>query len=177
MTADELLQRYAEGRRDFRGVLLPGADLRAAELPDVDFRGADLTGANLERANLCGADLSQACLGRAQLTAAQFRRARLAWADLRDAVAHQADLREATVITMWLWPEMQRLLRSVILQQARPGTRVVTNLWDMGSWPSDDQDLELVLGELGPGPGALLRTERGDCGHSDTSDGKGSWSR
>jgi len=52
------------------------------------------------------------------------------------------DLREATVIAMWLWPEMQRLLRPVILAQARPGTRIITNLWDIGNWPADDEDLE-----------------------------------
>ena len=51
--------------------------------------------------------------------------------------AFDADLREATVITMWLWPEMQRLLRPLILAQARPGARVVTNIWDLGSWPPD----------------------------------------
>ena len=56
--------------------------------------------------------------------------------------AFDADLREATVIAMWLWPEMQRLLRPVILAQARPGTRVITNLWDLGSWPPDEEDLE-----------------------------------
>jgi len=52
------------------------------------------------------------------------------------------DLREATVIAMWMWPEMQRLLRPVILAQARPGTRIITNLWDLGNWPPDDEDLE-----------------------------------
>ena len=51
--------------------------------------------------------------------------------------AFDADLRDATVITMWLWPEMQRLLRPLILAQARPGARVVTNIWDLGSWPPD----------------------------------------
>jgi hypothetical protein len=56
--------------------------------------------------------------------------------------AFDADLREATVIAMWLWPEFQRLLRPLILAQARPGTRVVTNLWDLGSWPPDEEDLE-----------------------------------
>ena len=56
--------------------------------------------------------------------------------------AFDADLREATVIAMWLWPEMQVLLRPVILAQARPGTRVITNLWDIGSWKPDVEDLE-----------------------------------
>jgi hypothetical protein len=56
--------------------------------------------------------------------------------------AFDADLREATVIAMWLWPEMQVLLRPTILEQARPGTRVITNLWDIGSWKPDDEELE-----------------------------------
>ncbi len=57
--------------------------------------------------------------------------------------AFDADLRDATVIAMWLWPEMQRMLRPVILAQARPGTRVITNLWDMGDWwPPDAESLD-----------------------------------
>jgi hypothetical protein len=56
--------------------------------------------------------------------------------------AFDADLREATVIAMWLWPELQILLRPVILAQARPGTRVITNLWDLGTWKPDEEDLE-----------------------------------
>lgn len=56
--------------------------------------------------------------------------------------AFDADLREATVIAMWLWPEMQILLRPMILAQARPGTRIITNLWDLGSWKPDVEDLE-----------------------------------
>src|SRR3970040_1086955 len=58
-------------------------------------------------------------------------------------VALAAALREATVIAMWLWPEMQLLLRPLILAQARPGTRIVTTLWDLGSWLPDEEDLEL----------------------------------
>ena len=54
--------------------------------------------------------------------------------------AFDADLRDATVIAMWFWPEMQRMMRPVILERARPGTRVLTNLWDMGSWPPDAKD-------------------------------------
>lgn len=54
--------------------------------------------------------------------------------------AFDADLKDATVIAMWFWPEMQRLLRPVILEKARPGTRVVANLWDMGSWRPDRVD-------------------------------------
>lgn len=56
--------------------------------------------------------------------------------------AFDADLSQATVIAMWLWPEFQLLLRPMILAQARPGTRVITNLWDLGSWRPDEEDLE-----------------------------------
>ena len=54
--------------------------------------------------------------------------------------AFDADLREATVVTMWLFPELMRLLRPVILERARPGTRVLTSTWDLGSWPPDKVD-------------------------------------
>jgi hypothetical protein len=51
--------------------------------------------------------------------------------------AFDVDLREATVVTMWLFPELMRLLRPVILERARPGTRVVTSTWDLGTWKPD----------------------------------------
>ena len=51
--------------------------------------------------------------------------------------AFDADLRDATVVTMWLFPELMRLLRPVILERARPGTRVLTTTWDLGSWKPD----------------------------------------
>jgi hypothetical protein len=54
--------------------------------------------------------------------------------------AFDADLREATVVTMWLFPELMRLLRPVILERARPGTRVVTSTWDLGTWRPDKVD-------------------------------------
>lgn len=55
--------------------------------------------------------------------------------------AFDADLRDATVITMWLFPELMRLLRPVILERATPGTRVLTSTWDLGSWKADEVDL------------------------------------
>jgi hypothetical protein len=54
--------------------------------------------------------------------------------------AFDADLREATVVTMWLFPELMRLLRPVILERARPGTRVLTSTWDLGGWQPDQVD-------------------------------------
>jgi hypothetical protein len=56
--------------------------------------------------------------------------------------AFDADLRDATVVTMWLFPEFMRLLRPVILERARPGTRVLTSSWDLGRWKPDAVDGE-----------------------------------
>lgn len=41
--------------------------------------------------------------------------------------AFDADLSNVTVIYMWLFPDLTRLLRTKILAEARPGTRVVVN--------------------------------------------------
>src|ERR671914_2811164 len=52
--------------------------------------------------------------------------------------AFDADLREATVVTMWLFPELMSLLRPTVLKTARPGTRILTSTWDLGSWAYDE---------------------------------------
>jgi precorrin-6B methylase 2 len=54
--------------------------------------------------------------------------------------AFDADLKDADIIAMWLWPEIMRMLRPKILAEARPGTRVVTRIWDLGSWKPDAED-------------------------------------
>jgi len=54
--------------------------------------------------------------------------------------AFDADLSQANVIFMWLWPELMYMLRAKILAEARPGTRVVTNIWDLGNWKPDAVD-------------------------------------
>ncbi|HYC44456.1 MAG TPA: class I SAM-dependent methyltransferase [Burkholderiales bacterium] len=56
--------------------------------------------------------------------------------------AFDADLKEASVIAMWLWPELMRMLRPKILKEARPGTRIVTRIWDLGSWKPDLVDTD-----------------------------------
>lgn len=55
-------------------------------------------------------------------------KARFAEQDLFDT-----DLTQATVITMYLLPDVNMKLRAR-LQQLRPGTRIVSHDWDMGDW-------------------------------------------
>ncbi len=49
----------------------------------------------------------------------------------------ETDLRQATVVTMYLLPEYNLLLRPKLLAQLRPGARVVSHDWDMGDWTPD----------------------------------------
>ncbi len=48
----------------------------------------------------------------------------------------KTDLSQATVITMYLLPDVNLMLRPLLLQ-LKPGTRVVSHDWDMGDWASD----------------------------------------
>jgi hypothetical protein len=47
------------------------------------------------------------------------------------------DLSQATVLTLYLLPEVNMGLRPRILEQLRPGARVVSHDWDMGDWAPD----------------------------------------
>jgi dienelactone hydrolase len=44
------------------------------------------------------------------------------------------DLRQASVVTMFLTPGVNLRLRAKLLNELRPGTRVVSHRFDMGSW-------------------------------------------
>ena len=58
-------------------------------------------------------------------------RATFVEADLFDV-----DLTRATVVTMFLLPDLNLKLRPSLLSLA-PGTRIVSNTWDMGDWIAD----------------------------------------
>jgi SAM-dependent methyltransferase len=44
------------------------------------------------------------------------------------------DLKEATVVTLYLLPEINLKLRPKLFQELKPGTRVVSHAFDMGDW-------------------------------------------
>jgi len=46
----------------------------------------------------------------------------------------EADLADATVVTLFLWPEVNLKLRPKLWRDLKPGTRVVSYYWDMGDW-------------------------------------------
>lgn len=49
-----------------------------------------------------------------------------------------ADFSSATVVTLFLWPHINRKLRPTLWRQLQVGTRVVSYVWDMGEeWPAE----------------------------------------
>jgi hypothetical protein len=54
----------------------------------------------------------------------------------------KADFSDATVVTLFLWPHINRKLRPQLWQQLKVGTRVVSHIWDMGDeWPPEKTEL------------------------------------
>ncbi len=52
------------------------------------------------------------------------------------------DFRDATVVTLYLLPELNLKLRPRLLAELKPGTRIVSHQFDMGDW-RPDKKLEL----------------------------------
>jgi len=51
----------------------------------------------------------------------------------------ETDIREATVVLLYLLPELNRRLKPKLFAQLQPGARVVSHDWDMGrDWPPDE---------------------------------------
>ncbi len=48
------------------------------------------------------------------------------------------DFSDATVLTLYLLPDVNLKLRSKILNDLKPGTRIVSHAFDMGDWVPDD---------------------------------------
>jgi len=120
ISAEEFLQRYDEGERDFTGVNLAGvnlsgktlesnvslsqanlsnANLANAKLIQVNLIGANLQGANLNSTNLQSADLIGANLSGANLTKAILYSARLIQANFSQAKLSEANLNSANLTT------------------------------------------------------------------------------
>lgn len=58
-------------------------------------------------------------------------------AEIREQDIRTVDLSGATVVTMYLLPEVNLMLRPKVLRELRPGSRVVSHDFDMGDWRAD----------------------------------------
>ncbi len=59
----------------------------------------------------------------------------------------ETDLGDATVVTLYLLPEVNLKLRPKLLSQLKPGTRVVSHNYDMGEW--EPERVEQVKSQTG----------------------------
>jgi ribosomal protein L11 methylase PrmA len=64
--------------------------------------------------------------------------------EFRQQDLFQTDLSEATVVTLYLLPDINLKLRPKLLQELKPGTRIVSHAFDMGEWKP--QQVERVDG-------------------------------
>ncbi len=51
----------------------------------------------------------------------------------------EADIHEATVVTLFLLPNINLKLRPKLLKDLKPGTRIVSNTFDMGDWKAEKE--------------------------------------
>ncbi|PSN81473.1 hypothetical protein C8B47_00850 [filamentous cyanobacterium CCP4] len=54
--------------------------------------------------------------------------------EFRQADLFESDFSEATVVTLYLLPDLNLRLRPQLLTQLEPGTRIVSHAFDMGEW-------------------------------------------
>ena len=67
-------------------------------------------------------------------------------AEFREQDLFKTDLAQATVVTMYLLPEVNLALRPSLLA-LKPGTRIVSHDWDMGDWKPDRTTVVPVPGK------------------------------
>jgi len=57
--------------------------------------------------------------------------------EFRQEDLFKADFREATVVTLYLLPDLNVKLRPRLWEELKPGTRIVSHQFDMGTWKPD----------------------------------------
>jgi predicted O-methyltransferase YrrM len=76
----------------------------------------------------------------------------------------QSKFSDATVVTLYLLPELNVKLRPQLLSQLKPGTRIVSHAFDMGDWKPDRTEQvggsTIYFWTVPANPPANLRTER-----------------
>ena len=59
-------------------------------------------------------------------------------AQFRQEDLFEADIREATVVTLYLLPSLNVKLKPRLMDQLKPGTRIVSHDFDMGDWVPEE---------------------------------------
>lgn len=137
--APELDVPYVETRQSMVDAMLDMAEV-ASEDEVIDLGTGDgrilLSAAADRGARGVGVDLDPTLVREARANAERL--------DLADRVTFREEdlfdtpLAEADVVTMFLLPEVNLRLRPRLLEELRPGARIVSNRFDMGEWRPDE---------------------------------------
>lgn len=68
----------------------------------------------------------------------------------------ETDLSDATVVTLYLWPDMNNRLRPKLQRELDPGDRVVSHSFDIDGWPADST-VRIQTRTMGDAPKTLFR--------------------
>ena len=139
---DKMLEIAKVGPRDF-----------VIDLGSGDGRMI-ITAAKKHGARGFGVDLDRRLVALANRNAAQAGVADRAVFYERDL--HQTDVRRATVMTLYLLPEVNLMIRPKLLSTLRPGTRIVSHDYDMGEWAPE---LSLVMDAPGKTVGRDMKSK------------------
>ena len=96
-----------------------------------------VTAAKLHGARAVGIDIDPQRIKEARENAQKAGVERLVRFEENDLF--KADIREATVVTLFLLTSVNQRLRPKLLDELRPGTKVVSNTFDMGDWKPEKE--------------------------------------
>jgi len=60
--------------------------------------------------------------------------------EFRQQSLFDAEIKDATVVTLYLLPEVNLKIRTKLLTELKPGTRIVSHDFDMGEWKPDKKE-------------------------------------
>jgi hypothetical protein len=107
----------------------------------VDLGSGDgvivLTAAQRHKASGFGVDIDAELVRQSNSTAQRLGVADRAQFQVQDVF--KADISRATVLTLYLLPEMMANLRPKIFSELKPGARVVSHDYHFGEWPHDGE--------------------------------------
>jgi len=101
--------------------------------------GIVIKAAQHHRARGVGVDLNPDLIRRARVHADQAGVGNSVRFEVNDLF--ETDLHDATVVALYLVPEMNMRLRPKLLRELRAGSRIVSHNFAMGDWPPDKEEV------------------------------------
>ena len=75
--------------------------------------------------------------------------------EFRQGDLFETDLSDATVVVLYLWPDMNNRLRPRLQKELDPGDRVVSHSFDIDGWPADST-VNIQTRSMGDAPKTLF---------------------